>query len=254
MWGDDYPHAEGTWPHTRESMALHVLRHRPEARRGSTSATPRSTCTDLDRAEAAGRSPTGSARPSPILATPCTPPEDEAPGLYAFRTGPGTSPDEPTPPSVAAPCRSVTADEIEHLHEHGWVKLKAFVDPDVARRRARAGPRGRWATTPTATRCPRSSRRPWPRASAGLEYFNAHRSRRPGEPGAAAADRRGRQERRSDAAAPGTADGVAARRPLLPGPLRAEAARRRRRRATAATARPRSTRTSSPSPSTGPAA
>ncbi len=21
MWGDDYPHPEGTWPHTRESMA-----------------------------------------------------------------------------------------------------------------------------------------------------------------------------------------------------------------------------------------
>src|SRR3546814_10900578 len=28
-------------------------------------------------------------------------------------------------------CRPVTDDEIEHLHEHGWVQLKRFVDPAV---------------------------------------------------------------------------------------------------------------------------
>lgn len=28
-------------------------------------------------------------------------------------------------------CRPVTADEVEHLHEHGWVKLRSFIDPDV---------------------------------------------------------------------------------------------------------------------------
>ncbi len=27
------------------------------------------------------------------------------------------------------PCRMVTDDEVEHLHEHGWVQLKQFVDP-----------------------------------------------------------------------------------------------------------------------------
>lgn len=34
------------------------------------------------------------------------------------------------PPNV---CRSVTAEEVDHLHELGWVKLKSFVDPDVVR-------------------------------------------------------------------------------------------------------------------------
>jgi hypothetical protein len=28
-------------------------------------------------------------------------------------------------------CRSVTTDEVDHLHELGWVKLDSFVDPDV---------------------------------------------------------------------------------------------------------------------------
>jgi len=31
----------------------------------------------------------------------------------------------------STPCRSVTADEVDHLHELGWVKLTSFVDPDV---------------------------------------------------------------------------------------------------------------------------
>src|SRR5699024_2176851 len=30
-------------------------------------------------------------------------------------------------------CRTVTTEEIDHLHEFGWVKLKSFVDPDVVR-------------------------------------------------------------------------------------------------------------------------
>lgn len=29
------------------------------------------------------------------------------------------------------PCRSVTPDEVDHLHRHGWVKLKQFVDPEL---------------------------------------------------------------------------------------------------------------------------
>ena len=36
--------------------------------------------------------------------------------------------------TTAAPCRDVTGDEIEHLHEHGWVKLAAFADPDALAR------------------------------------------------------------------------------------------------------------------------
>jgi len=35
---------------------------------------------------------------------------------------------------VESPCRTVTAEEVEHLHELGWVKLKRFVDPDLVRR------------------------------------------------------------------------------------------------------------------------
>ena len=29
------------------------------------------------------------------------------------------------------PCRSVTAEEVDHLHELGWVKLDGFVDPGI---------------------------------------------------------------------------------------------------------------------------
>jgi hypothetical protein len=32
------------------------------------------------------------------------------------------------------PCRTVTAEEVEHLHELGWVQLKRFVAPDVLAR------------------------------------------------------------------------------------------------------------------------
>lgn len=35
---------------------------------------------------------------------------------------------------LKSPCRRVTSEEVEHLHEHGWVKLKRFVDPDVLAR------------------------------------------------------------------------------------------------------------------------
>jgi predicted TIM-barrel fold metal-dependent hydrolase len=87
MWGDDYPHAEGTWPHTRQAMQFtfhdideeHTRRYLGE------------TAIDvygLDRAQlekvAAEIGPTVSE-----VATPVTPPADEAVGLYAFRSGPG---------------------------------------------------------------------------------------------------------------------------------------------------------------------
>jgi hypothetical protein len=35
---------------------------------------------------------------------------------------------------LTSPCRPVTPDEVDHLQEHGWVKLVGFVDPDVIRR------------------------------------------------------------------------------------------------------------------------
>jgi Phytanoyl-CoA dioxygenase (PhyH) len=35
---------------------------------------------------------------------------------------------------VESPCRTVIPEEVDHLHEFGWVKLKNFVDPDVVRK------------------------------------------------------------------------------------------------------------------------
>lgn len=35
---------------------------------------------------------------------------------------------------VERPCRTVTAEEVDHLHEFGWVKLVKFVDPEVIRK------------------------------------------------------------------------------------------------------------------------
>src|SRR5439155_16032883 len=87
MWGDDYPHAEGTWPHTREAMrfTFHDIEPKHTARYLADTAID---VYGLDRdklAAIAGRiGPTVSE-----VATPFTPPEDEAVGLYAFRTGPG---------------------------------------------------------------------------------------------------------------------------------------------------------------------
>jgi amidohydrolase family protein len=87
MWGDDYPHAEGTWPHTREAMqfTFHDIDEK------YTRQFLGDTAIDvygLDRVAlekvAAEIGPTVAE-----VATPCTPPTDEPVGLYAFRTGPG---------------------------------------------------------------------------------------------------------------------------------------------------------------------
>ena len=88
MWGDDYPHAEGTWPHTREAMRFtfrdidpkHTRQYLGDDRDRRLRARPR---------QAARRSPTEIGPTVAEVATPYTPPEDEAVGLYAFRTGPG---------------------------------------------------------------------------------------------------------------------------------------------------------------------
>ena len=88
MWGDDYPHAEGTWPHTREAMRFtfsdidqrHVRQYLAD------------TAIDvygLDRAKleaVADRDRTDRRRDRRRRTHP---PDDEALGLYAFRTGPG---------------------------------------------------------------------------------------------------------------------------------------------------------------------
>jgi len=87
MWGDDYPHAEGTWPHTRQAMqfTFHDIDEKHTRQYLGDTAID---VYGLDRAAlekvAAEIGPTVSE-----LATPCTPPADEAVGLYAFRTGPG---------------------------------------------------------------------------------------------------------------------------------------------------------------------
>jgi predicted TIM-barrel fold metal-dependent hydrolase len=87
MWGDDYPHAEGTWPHTRESMRYTFADIDPD----NTAKMLGSTAVDvygLDRQalqDIADRIGPSVAE----IATPYTPPEDEAVGLYAFRNGPG---------------------------------------------------------------------------------------------------------------------------------------------------------------------
>jgi predicted TIM-barrel fold metal-dependent hydrolase len=87
MWGDDYPHAEGTWPHTREAMSCTFHDIDPEHTQQYLADTAIHVYgLDRDRlaAIAAQIGPTVEE-----VATRCGPPEDEAVGLYAFRTGPG---------------------------------------------------------------------------------------------------------------------------------------------------------------------
>jgi predicted TIM-barrel fold metal-dependent hydrolase len=87
MWGDDYPHAEGSWPHTRESMRFTFCDVDPVHAQQLLGDTAIDVY-GLDRAAlqqvAARIGPTVAE-----LASPYTPPADEALGLYAFRTGPG---------------------------------------------------------------------------------------------------------------------------------------------------------------------
>lgn len=82
---------------------------------------------------------------------------------------------------ASSPCRVVTADEIDHLHEHGWVKLEAFVDPEVVHSMlalarevmgddADSNPRSPFLEAAVAAGKP------------GLDYFNAQRSSGPDHP------------------------------------------------------------------------
>jgi predicted TIM-barrel fold metal-dependent hydrolase len=87
MWGDDYPHAEGTWPHTRDAMRFTFCDIEPRYTRQFLADTAIEVY-GLERAKlekvAADIGPTVAE-----LSTPCSVPEEEAVGLYAFRSGPG---------------------------------------------------------------------------------------------------------------------------------------------------------------------
>jgi hypothetical protein len=84
MWGDDYPHPEGTWPHTRASMA-HTFCDIDPKYVSQFLGDVAIEVYHLDRAklqEVADRIGPSVAD----LAERCGPPEGETPGLYAFRT------------------------------------------------------------------------------------------------------------------------------------------------------------------------
>lgn len=87
MWGDDYPHAEGTWPNTREAMrfTFHDVEEMYNRKYLGENALK---VYGLDRDKLAGIA----AKIGPTvdeIATPYTVPEGATAGLYAFRTGPG---------------------------------------------------------------------------------------------------------------------------------------------------------------------
>ena len=87
MWGDDYPHAEGTWPDTRESIRFTFSDIDPKYTRKYLGENAISVY-GLDHDKLA----TVAAKIGPTVeevATPYTLPEDKVVGLYAFRTGPG---------------------------------------------------------------------------------------------------------------------------------------------------------------------
>lgn len=87
MWGDDYPHAEGTWPDTREAIRFTFSDVDSKYTRKYLGENAIDVY-GLDRAKladvAAKIGPT-----TEEVATPYTLPEDKVVGLYAFRTGPG---------------------------------------------------------------------------------------------------------------------------------------------------------------------
>lgn len=87
MWGDDYPHAEGTWPDTREAIRFTFNDIDTENTRKYIGGNAIDVY-GLDRAKLAEVA----AKIGPTVdevATPYTVPEDAVMGLYAFRTGPG---------------------------------------------------------------------------------------------------------------------------------------------------------------------
>src|SRR6185437_9932693 len=87
MWGDDYPHAEGTWPDTKEAIRYTFSDIDPKYTRKYIGDNAIDVY-GLDRGKladiAAKIGPT-----TKEVATPYALPDDKVVGLYAFRDGPG---------------------------------------------------------------------------------------------------------------------------------------------------------------------
>lgn len=73
-----------------------------------------------------------------------------------------------------SPCREVTADEVEHLHEYGWVKLTQFVDPDVIASMLALG-REKMGEDADSNPLSPALEAAAKAGAAGIEYFNAQR-------------------------------------------------------------------------------
>ncbi len=81
--------------------------------------------------------------------------------------------------SRAARCRralsAVTADEVDHLHEYGWVKLQRFVDPDVIAAALELA-RSAMGDDADSNPIPPGFEKAAAEGKFGLDYFNAHLS------------------------------------------------------------------------------
>jgi len=77
---------------------------------------------------------------------------------------------------LKASCRLVTPDEVEHLHEYGWVKLKRFVDPDVLARMLALAQEKMGADADSNPLKAGMSATAEGQAKGALAYFNAERS------------------------------------------------------------------------------
>jgi hypothetical protein len=87
MWGDDYPHAEGTWPLTRESIRFAFSDIDPAATRKYLGQNAIGVY-GLDQEKLTAVAKRIGPTPDEV-ATPYTVPQDTVVGTFAFRTGPG---------------------------------------------------------------------------------------------------------------------------------------------------------------------
>jgi hypothetical protein len=76
---------------------------------------------------------------------------------------------------TSPPCRPVTTDEVEHLHELGWVKLSGFVDPDIMRTTLDLA-REAMGDDADGNPIPPGFEEAAAKGEFGLDYFNAHLS------------------------------------------------------------------------------
>ena len=171
MWGDDYPHPEGTWPHTREAMA-HTFSGIDPKFVAPMLGEVAIDVYGLDRAklQRRGRSHRPLGRRSLGGWHPARGRDPRSLRLPHRR---GTSSMSDGTELQSPPCRMVTDEEVEHLQQHGWVQLKRFVDPralseilEVAREQmgedGDSNPLHPFVEAAVAE------------GGAGLKYFNAH--------------------------------------------------------------------------------